>query len=186
MVLIGRITNGTEIELARQVEAVIKEELAAWEEIEKMEETNVFMALRKRTGLSQTKFAAQFGIPAKTLRDWEQGRRNPPSYVITMLARGVEDYASRQASRVPEQKAAADLSNMDAGSVSSRQIHLQADITLSGEVIRDLWSSYMTKSAACEDLKCPFAEWIEEGFRKIVSAVTDDTQVQINWDCKSE
>ena len=95
LVLIGRIADGTEIELAKQVEAVIKEELAVWEEIEKMEEmkeTNVFIALRKTTGLSQAKFAAQFGIPVATLRDWEQGRRNPPSYVESMLTRAVEDY----------------------------------------------------------------------------------------------
>ena len=140
---------------------------------------NQIVELRRKSGLAQSKFAAQFGIPAKTLRDWEQGRHNPPSYVITMLARGVEDYVSRQASRAPEQEAA-DSSNMDAGPVSSRQIHLQADITLSGEVIRDLWNSYKTKPAACGDLQCPFAEWIEEGLYKIVSAVTDDTQVRIN------
>lgn len=147
---------------------------------------NQIVELRRKSGLAQSKFAAQFGIPAKTLRDWEQGRHNPPSYVITMLARGVEDYASRQAGGAPEQKAAADLSNMDAEMVPDRRIHLQADITLSGEVIWDLWNSYKIKSAACEDLKCPFAEWMEEGLHKIVSAVTDDTQVQVNWDCKLE
>lgn len=32
---------------------------------------------RAATGLSQTVFAKRFGIPAATLRDWEQGRRAP-------------------------------------------------------------------------------------------------------------
>jgi len=34
-------------------------------------------AMRKRTGLSQTAFAARFAIPVSTLRDWEQHRRMP-------------------------------------------------------------------------------------------------------------
>jgi len=33
--------------------------------------------IRKKLGLSQTKFADRFGINVKTLRDWEQGRRVP-------------------------------------------------------------------------------------------------------------
>lgn len=32
---------------------------------------------RAATGLSQDAFAERFGIPAGTLRDWEQGRRVP-------------------------------------------------------------------------------------------------------------
>lgn len=32
---------------------------------------------RAATGLSQGAFAARFGIPVGSLRDWEQGRRSP-------------------------------------------------------------------------------------------------------------
>ena len=32
---------------------------------------------RARTGLSQAAFAERYGIPAASLRDWEQGRRKP-------------------------------------------------------------------------------------------------------------
>lgn len=32
---------------------------------------------RAATGLSQNAFAARFGIPVGSLRDWEQGRRSP-------------------------------------------------------------------------------------------------------------
>ena len=32
---------------------------------------------RAATGLSQSAFAARFGIPVGSLRDWEQGRRAP-------------------------------------------------------------------------------------------------------------
>ena len=41
--------------------------------------------MRDQTGLSQSKFAGMFDIPVATLKDWEQGRRNPPSYVISMI-----------------------------------------------------------------------------------------------------
>lgn len=34
-------------------------------------------AVRKRLGLSQTAFAARFGVSIGTLRDWEQKRRRP-------------------------------------------------------------------------------------------------------------
>ncbi|MBI3513279.1 MAG: transcriptional regulator [Proteobacteria bacterium] len=35
------------------------------------------LALRRRLRLSQGAFAALFGIPLATLKDWEQGRRQP-------------------------------------------------------------------------------------------------------------
>lgn len=41
--------------------------------------------LRLQTGLSQSKFANMFEIPVATLKDWEQERRTPPSYVIGMI-----------------------------------------------------------------------------------------------------
>jgi putative transcriptional regulator len=34
-------------------------------------------AIRKRTRLSQAKFAATFGFSAAAIRNWEQGRRQP-------------------------------------------------------------------------------------------------------------
>lgn len=40
---------------------------------------------RKNTGLSQSKFAAYFGIPVRTLQGWELKDRNPPSYVLELM-----------------------------------------------------------------------------------------------------
>ena len=42
--------------------------------------------LRKKTGLSQSKFSAKFGIPVRTLQQWEQGISAPPEYLIRMIA----------------------------------------------------------------------------------------------------
>src|SRR5258708_2849625 len=47
-------------------------------------------AIRRRTGLSQEAFSTRIGVSAGTLRNWEQGRRNPegPARVLlAMLAR---------------------------------------------------------------------------------------------------
>lgn len=42
-------------------------------------------ALRKRLNLSQSVFAAQFGITLAVLRDWEQGRRKPDATARAFL-----------------------------------------------------------------------------------------------------
>ncbi len=42
--------------------------------------------LRKKTGFSQSKFSARFGIPVRTLQQWEQGISAPPEYVVRMMA----------------------------------------------------------------------------------------------------
>ena len=46
--------------------------------------------LRFQTGLSQSKFAAMFDIPVSTLRNWEQERRTPPTYVVNMIKKILE------------------------------------------------------------------------------------------------
>ena len=40
---------------------------------------------RLLTGLSQRAFTSQLMMPLATLKDLEQGRRTPPSYVIRMI-----------------------------------------------------------------------------------------------------
>jgi putative transcriptional regulator len=42
--------------------------------------------VRKRFGLSQTKFASAFGFNVSTVRDWEQGRRTPEGPARILLS----------------------------------------------------------------------------------------------------
>ena len=42
-------------------------------------------AIRKKTGLSQDLFASRSGFSASSVRDWEQGRRNPEAAARTLL-----------------------------------------------------------------------------------------------------
>jgi putative transcriptional regulator len=41
---------------------------------------------RKKLGMSQVQFAEQFGINSSTLRNWEQGRRQPEGPARVLLA----------------------------------------------------------------------------------------------------
>ena len=49
--------------------------------------------IRKLTGLSAQKFGDKYGIPMRTIQNWEGGINQPPTYVIKLLERVVkEDY----------------------------------------------------------------------------------------------
>ena len=47
--------------------------------------------IREKTGLSQAKFGERYGIPTRTIEEWEAGRRTPPAYVLSLLERAVEE-----------------------------------------------------------------------------------------------
>ena len=51
-----------------------------------MDISDRIIKMRKKTGLSQSKYAAKFGIPVRTLQQWEQGISAPPEYLIRMMA----------------------------------------------------------------------------------------------------
>ncbi len=42
-------------------------------------------SIRKKTGLSQAKFAVLLGVSVRTLQDWEQERRAPSGAAKTLL-----------------------------------------------------------------------------------------------------
>ena len=49
--------------------------------------------LREFTGLSAQKFGDKYGIPLRTIQNWEGGVNTPPAYVVSLLERVVkEDY----------------------------------------------------------------------------------------------
>lgn len=47
--------------------------------------------VRRKTGLSQTRFAATFGISVNTLRHWERGDRQPHGPALVLLNAANED-----------------------------------------------------------------------------------------------
>ena len=44
------------------------------------------VAIRGKTGLSQSAFAKSIGVPLGTLKNWEQGRRRPEGSARVLLA----------------------------------------------------------------------------------------------------
>jgi putative transcriptional regulator len=42
-------------------------------------------AIRRKTGLSQARFAKRYGIKLRTLQDWEQGRYRPTTMARALL-----------------------------------------------------------------------------------------------------
>ncbi|MBD8663935.1 helix-turn-helix domain-containing protein [Rhizobium sp. CFBP 8752] len=48
-------------------------------------ETIDIAAIRKRQKLSQAAFAKRYGLPAGTIKDWEQNRRRPDRAAILLL-----------------------------------------------------------------------------------------------------
>lgn len=41
--------------------------------------------LRLAAGMKQGEFAKYFGIPLRTLQNWESGVRRPPEYLISLI-----------------------------------------------------------------------------------------------------
>lgn len=50
-----------------------------------MENTNAVKELRNRSGMSQRAFAAYFGIPRRTVEDWERDIGHCSKYLLDLL-----------------------------------------------------------------------------------------------------
>jgi putative transcriptional regulator len=42
-------------------------------------------SLRERSGLTQAAFARAYGVPVRTLQDWEHDRRKPDGAALSLL-----------------------------------------------------------------------------------------------------
>jgi putative transcriptional regulator len=63
------------------------------EDFARMKRTPQVKIMRRALGLSQEEFSAKFHIPLGTLRDWEQGRKEPDAAArayLTVIAREPE------------------------------------------------------------------------------------------------
>jgi putative transcriptional regulator len=75
------------------------------EDFKRMRRTPRVKIIRRALGLSQEDFAARFHIPLGTLRDWEQGRKEPDAAArafLTVIAREPET-VQRALATVPVQ-----------------------------------------------------------------------------------
>lgn len=54
--------------------------------------------LRSSIRLSRSEFSRRYGIPIRTMEDWEAGRRTPPEYVVSLLERVVKEDVKKEES----------------------------------------------------------------------------------------
>ena len=57
-----------------------------------------FKELRNLSGMNLTQFSEYFGIPYRTIQNWERGERQCPSYLIELM-----EYKLRKENIIPEQ-----------------------------------------------------------------------------------
>src|SRR3954449_6042949 len=81
----GRLDAMTDEEITAAAESDPDNPPLTEEEFAKIETIQLLREARKRTGLSQTQFAARYRINVARLRDWEQGRSVPDSAALAYL-----------------------------------------------------------------------------------------------------
>ena len=47
--------------------------------------------LRRQLGITQSEFSARYGIPFRTVQNWESGLRKPPDYVVELLEHRIQE-----------------------------------------------------------------------------------------------
>jgi DNA-binding transcriptional regulator YiaG len=57
--------------------------------------------IRADLGMTQAQFSEAFGIPPRTIQDWENNRRTPPPYVIRLLNLAAAVYRQDQRATDP-------------------------------------------------------------------------------------
>lgn len=59
-------------------------------------EMNTINKIREASGLSRAEFSRIYGIPLRSLEDWEAGRRKCPDYLVGLLSRVVVEDIHRE------------------------------------------------------------------------------------------
>ncbi len=50
-----------------------------------MDSRQVLLKLREETGMNRRQFSDYFGIPYRTIQDWELGNRRMPEYLLRLM-----------------------------------------------------------------------------------------------------
>ena len=54
-------------------------------DVQNRDNKDVLIGLRESTGLTRREFCDYFGIPYRTLQDWELGNRKMPDYLLRLM-----------------------------------------------------------------------------------------------------
>lgn len=69
-----------------------------------MEIKDQVRTLRESTGMNRKEFCTYFGIPYRTMTEWELGHRKLPDYVLRMMAYQVKMEKLDQKGGIPDGK----------------------------------------------------------------------------------
>lgn len=50
-----------------------------------MDSREILLKLREDTGMNRRQFSDYFGIPYRTIQDWELGNRKMPEYLLRLM-----------------------------------------------------------------------------------------------------
>jgi putative transcriptional regulator len=76
----------TAVEARRDLAAELLESIRQMKAGQTHVVTSPVAEARRKTGLSQSQFAALMGVSVRTLQGWEQGRKQPSGAARTLLA----------------------------------------------------------------------------------------------------
>ncbi|NEX00474.1 Helix-turn-helix [Pseudobutyrivibrio sp. NOR37] len=54
-------------------------------DVQNRDNKDVLIELRESTGMTRREFCDYFGIPYRTLQDWELGNRKMPDYLLRLM-----------------------------------------------------------------------------------------------------
>ncbi|WP_405374898.1 helix-turn-helix domain-containing protein [Pseudobutyrivibrio sp.] len=54
-------------------------------DVQNRDNKDVLIGLRESTGMTRREFCDYFGIPYRTLQDWELGNRKMPDYLLRLM-----------------------------------------------------------------------------------------------------
>lgn len=73
---------------------------------------NPFKELREQSGMTRNQFCEYFGIPYRTVQDWELGNRKCPEYLIDLMKYKLDHEQKAYEEKMRISKLLAEASNM--------------------------------------------------------------------------
>ncbi len=64
--------------------------------------------LRTESGLNRKEFAEHFGIPLRTVEDWEAGKRKPPEYIPRLIEYQIKNEQHQKKMKMGKNKGGAE------------------------------------------------------------------------------
>lgn len=125
--------------------------------IKKGKNNNEFKKLLKKSGLSQTAFAKEFGIPLRTIQNWMAGVRKPADYVENLINYKLEQFGKNIVKivyYVAEGRNGGDEFGEYYDSLE------EASKAFPDELDKTIDYAYMYKTALAED---EYGEWSQDG-----------------------